>query len=111
VLENLDRRGIVLARPIVLIPHLFQLADAFNFRKDYSPPLVCHLDPTLGLNQRLPKLKFEKDLVYHPCRHGKMVAASHPPVNQVMTKGPASLFIWTRLVQLGSIQRVGSGMF
>ena len=28
---------------------------------------------------------FEKDLVCHPCRHGKMIAASHPPVNQVMT--------------------------
>jgi hypothetical protein len=27
-----------LARPIVLIPHLFRLADAINFRKDYSPP-------------------------------------------------------------------------
>jgi hypothetical protein len=27
-----------LARPIVLIPHLFRFADAINFRKDYSPP-------------------------------------------------------------------------
>jgi len=27
-----------LARPIVLIPHLFQLAGAISFRKDYSPP-------------------------------------------------------------------------
>jgi hypothetical protein len=35
-----------LARPIVSIPHLFQSASAINFRKDYSPPLVCHLDPT-----------------------------------------------------------------
>jgi hypothetical protein len=26
-----------LARPIVLIPYLFRLADAINFRKDYSP--------------------------------------------------------------------------
>ena len=39
----------------------------------------------------LAKLKFEKDLVRHPCRHGKMVAASHPPVNQVMTKKPGEL--------------------
>ena len=30
--------GGVLARPIVLIPHLFWLADVINFRKDYSPP-------------------------------------------------------------------------
>jgi hypothetical protein len=36
-----------LARPIVLIPHLFRFTDAINFRKDYSPPpLVRHLDPT-----------------------------------------------------------------
>ena len=36
-------------------------------------------------------MKFEKDLVCHPCCHGKMVAASHPPVNQVMTKEPGEL--------------------
>jgi hypothetical protein len=33
----------------------------------------------LGLFRRLPKLKYQKDLVCAPCRHGKMVAASHPP--------------------------------
>ena len=38
-----------MARPIVLIPHLFRLADMINFRKDYSPPLVRHLDLTNGL--------------------------------------------------------------
>ena len=27
-----------MARPIVLIPHLYRLADVINFRKDYSPP-------------------------------------------------------------------------
>ena len=38
-----------MARPIVLIPHLYRLADAINFRKDYSPPpLVRHLDPFKG---------------------------------------------------------------
>ena len=36
-------------------------------------------------------MKFEKDLVCHPCRHGKMIAASHPPVNQVMTAHPGEL--------------------
>jgi len=35
-----------LARLIVLIPHISQLAGDLIFRKDYSPPLVCHLDPT-----------------------------------------------------------------
>ena len=39
----------------------------------------------------LPKLKFEKDLVCHPCCHRKMVAASHPYVNKVMTKEPGEL--------------------
>ena len=40
---------------------------------------------SMCLIRGLPKLKEEKDLVCHPCRHGKMVAASHAPVNQVMT--------------------------
>jgi hypothetical protein len=30
--------GVVLARLIVLIPHLFRLASEINFRKNYSPP-------------------------------------------------------------------------
>ena len=46
---------------------------------------------SLGLIEGLPKLKFEKDLICHPCHHGKMVAASHPPVNKVMTKRPGEL--------------------
>ena len=40
----------------------------------------------LDLIRGLPKLKFEKDLVCHPCRHGKMVATSHPHMDTV---GPA----------------------
>ncbi|WVZ76282.1 hypothetical protein U9M48_024269 [Paspalum notatum var. saurae] len=44
-----------------------------------------------GLIRGLPKLKAEKDLVCHPCRHGKMVAASHTPVSQVMTSNPGEL--------------------
>ncbi|WVZ86102.1 hypothetical protein U9M48_032937 [Paspalum notatum var. saurae] len=40
---------------------------------------------SMGLIRGLPKLKAEKDLVCHPCRYGKMVAASHTPVSQVMT--------------------------
>ncbi|WVZ90049.1 hypothetical protein U9M48_036382 [Paspalum notatum var. saurae] len=37
---------------------------------------------SMGLIRGLPKLRAEKDLVCHPCRHGKMVAASHIPVSQ-----------------------------
>ena len=46
---------------------------------------------SLDLIKGLPKLKMEKDLVCAPCRHGKMVAASHPPVNQIMTSEPGEL--------------------
>jgi transposase InsO family protein len=42
----------------------------------------------LGLVQGLPRLKFQKDLVCVPCRHGKMVAASYPPLTTVMTERP-----------------------
>ncbi|WVZ70368.1 hypothetical protein U9M48_019042 [Paspalum notatum var. saurae] len=44
---------------------------------------------SLDLIRGLPKLK--SDFVCHPCRHGKMVAASHTPVNQVMTARPGEL--------------------
>jgi hypothetical protein len=47
--------------------------------------LLCLLS-SLDLIQGLSKLKFEKDLICHPCRHGKMVVASHSPVTKVMTK-------------------------
>jgi transposase InsO family protein len=36
-------------------------------------------------------LKFESDLICAPCRHGKMIAASHSPVNTVMTEHPGQL--------------------
>jgi hypothetical protein len=42
----------------------------------------------LVLLQGLPFLKFESDLVCAPCRHGKMIAASHSLVNTVLTENP-----------------------
>jgi transposase InsO family protein len=36
-------------------------------------------------------LKFESNLVCAPCRHGKMIAASHSSVNTVMTEQPRQL--------------------
>jgi hypothetical protein len=36
-------------------------------------------------------LKFESDLVYAPCYHGKMIDASHSPVNTMMTEHPGQL--------------------
>jgi transposase InsO family protein len=52
--------------------------------------LLCRLSD-LGLLRGLPLLKFESDLVCAPCRHGKMIAASHSPVNTVMTEHPGQL--------------------
>jgi hypothetical protein len=49
--------------------------------------LLCRLGD-LGLLRGLPLLKFESDLVCAPCHHGKMIAASHSPVNTVMTEHP-----------------------
>jgi hypothetical protein len=40
----------------------------------------------LGLLRGLPLLKFESNLVCSPCRHGKMIAATHSLINTVMTK-------------------------
>jgi hypothetical protein len=36
-------------------------------------------------------LKFESDLVYAPCHHGKMIAASHSLVNTVKNEHPGQL--------------------
>ena len=36
----------------------------------------------------LPRLKAVRDLVCTPCRYGKMVSASHPPLTLVITDGP-----------------------
>jgi hypothetical protein len=46
----------------------------------------------LGLVRGLPKLKYQKDLVYAPCRLGKMVAASHSPLTSIMTERSCELF-------------------
>ncbi|WVZ51648.1 hypothetical protein U9M48_002770, partial [Paspalum notatum var. saurae] len=46
---------------------------------------------SMGLIRGLPKLRAEKDLVCHTCRHGQMVAASHIPVSQVLTSYPGEL--------------------
>jgi hypothetical protein len=49
--------------------------------------LLCQLSG-LGLLQGLLLLKFESDLVCAPCRHDKMIAASHSLINTVMTEHP-----------------------
>jgi hypothetical protein len=52
--------------------------------------LLCRLSG-LGLLRGLHLLKFESDLVCAPCRHGKMIATSHSPVNTAMTEHSGQL--------------------
>jgi hypothetical protein len=52
--------------------------------------LLCQLN-VLGLLRGLPLLKFESNLVCAPCHHGKMIAASHSPINTVMTEHTGQL--------------------
>jgi hypothetical protein len=52
--------------------------------------LLCRLS-ALGLLRGLSLLKFESDFVCAPCRHGKMIAASHSLVNTVMIEYPGQL--------------------
>jgi hypothetical protein len=47
--------------------------------------LFCRLND-LGLLRGLPLLMFESNLVYAPCHHGRMIAASHSLVNIMMTE-------------------------
>jgi hypothetical protein len=52
--------------------------------------LLCRLSG-LGLLQGLSLLKFESDLVFAPCHHGKMITASYSLVNTAMTEHPGQL--------------------
>jgi hypothetical protein len=52
--------------------------------------LLCRLSG-LALLRGLSMLKFESDLVCAPCRHGKMIAASHSLNNTMMTKRTGQL--------------------
>jgi hypothetical protein len=45
----------------------------------------------LNLVRGLPQLRLEKELVRALCQHAKMVAASHPPLTDVMTERPCEL--------------------
>jgi hypothetical protein len=52
--------------------------------------LLCQLSG-LGLLRGLPLLKFESYLICAPCRHDKMIDASHSLVNTVMTEHTGQL--------------------
>jgi hypothetical protein len=55
--------------------------------------------------------KFESDLVCSPYRHGKMIAASHSPVNTMMTEHPRQLLHMELSVLLRFTPRDASGTF
>jgi hypothetical protein len=55
--------------------------DHLNFDLLYRLSGLCLL-------RGLPLVKFESDLVYPPCRHGKMITVFHSSVNTVMTEHP-----------------------
>jgi hypothetical protein len=67
--------------------------------------LLSHLSK-LNLVRGFPRLRFEKELVCAPCRHAKMVVASHPPLIDVMTGRPCEL-LHTDLVGPTRVQSVG----
>jgi hypothetical protein len=71
--------------------------------------LLSHLSG-LGLVQVLSKLKYQKDLVCAPCRHGKMVATSHLPLTSVMTERPCELFHMDLLCPARVFSVGGNGM-
>ncbi|WVZ52928.1 LOW QUALITY PROTEIN: hypothetical protein U9M48_003927 [Paspalum notatum var. saurae] len=66
-------------------------ADIWKRLGQLSFDLLVRLS-SMGLIRGLPKLRAEKGLVCHPCHHGKIVAASHIPVSQVMNSYPGELF-------------------
>ena len=107
--QVLDSQGNLVCQ-IVLFGHVFQADFSHSFGSSRclvaeSSSELCkwhrrlgHLNfdlldrlSSLDLIRGLPKLKFEKDLVYHPCHHRKMVAPSHSPVKEVRTKEPSEL--------------------
>jgi hypothetical protein len=65
--------------------------------------LLCRLSGS-GLLSGLPLLKFESNLVCVPCHHGKMIIASHSPINTMMTEQPG----WLLHMDIVSPSRVRS---
>jgi hypothetical protein len=60
----------------------------------------------LGLVRRLPKLKYQKDLVCAPCRHAKMVAASNIRYDKEAMRAVPYGLGWSSLCVLGGWEMV-----
>jgi hypothetical protein len=74
----------------LILQSSFELWKWYRRLGHLSFDLLCRLSD-LGLLRGLHLLKFESDLVCTHCHHGKMIAASHSPVNTVMTEHPGQL--------------------
>ena len=74
---------------------------------------ICFLArlSSLDLIKGFPKLKYEKDLVYQPCRHEKMVVVFHSPVTKMMSKQPGELLHMDTVGPTHVCSFEGSGMF
>jgi hypothetical protein len=51
-------------------------------------------------------LKLESNLVCAPCHHGKMISASHSPINTVMTEQPRQL-LHLDIISASRVRSVG----
>jgi hypothetical protein len=71
--------------------------------------LLCRLSG-LSLLRGLLLLKFESNLICAPCRHGKMIIASHSLVNTVMTEQPGQL-LHMDIVCPSQVRSVGGKWF
>lgn len=66
---------------------------------------LAHIS-NMNLVRGIPNLKIEKsmDFVCSPCRHGKMIFASHPPLTLVMTNALGQLL---HMDTVGPVQSAG----
>jgi len=79
-----------LARPIVLIPHLFRLAGIIIFRKDYSPPSSPPSRPfSGGLREIADEVKSGRVLLVR----GSMIYSAGPKgwVGDATTESPSGM--------------------
>jgi hypothetical protein len=71
----------------LILQSSFELCKWHGRLGHLSFDLLCRLSG-LRLLRGLPLLKFESNFVCAPCRHGKMITASHSLVNTMMTEHP-----------------------
>jgi hypothetical protein len=108
-----DKKGKVLGTGVIKVNNHFTLKDVslvdklrYNllsfsqlvnadldilFHKSGSKVLDSCGDNICGLLRGLPLLKFESNLIFASCHHGKMITTSHSLVNTMMIEQPGQL--------------------